>query len=178
MIALSKNEIVKIIQEWKRLSEQEQDAKIDEFQKNQPYLYQALFGPLSDGIAEENLDMAHFFLYRCLDIIFVYNKVFGNPSVKEMDEQWLINKTMLLNAELTSLAGDISMNTKFKNRLNDRLVERSIDAGLQIELLQYLDEQVENYASFKHSRQKAVQITNNLFFVFVRLLDDIYATDK
>ena len=178
MRALSKNEIVKIIQEWKRLSEQEQDVIIDEFQKNQPYLYQAIFGPLSDGIAEESLNMAHFFLYRCLDIIFVYKKAFGNPSVKEMDEQWFINKTMLLNAELISLDSDISMNAKFRNRLNDRFLERSIDAGLQMELLQYLNEQVENYASFKHSRQKGVQLTNNLLFVFVRLLDDIYASCK
>ncbi len=178
MIALSKSEIVKIIQEWKRLSEHEQDALIDEFQKNQPYMYQAIYGPLSDSIAEESLNMAHFFIHSCLDIIFVYKKTFGNPSAKGMDYQWFINKTMLLNAELTSLAQDVPMNEKFRNRLNDRLVERSIDAGLQMELFQYLDEQLENYASFKHSRQKGVQITNNLLFVFVRLLDDIYTSGK
>lgn len=178
MRALSKSEIVSIIQEGKRLSEQEGTVILDEFEKNQPHLYQAIFGPLSDGIAEDSLDMAHHFLALCLDIIFVYKKAFGNPSVKERDEQWLINKTKLLDAELKSLTKDIPMNAKFRNRLSDRLVERSIEAGVQIELLQYLDEQVKNYASFKHSRQKGVQITNNLLFVVVRLMDDIYASGK
>ncbi len=178
MRALSKSEIVSIIQEGKRLSEQEGTAILDEFEKNQPHLYQAIFGPLSDGIAEDSLDMAHLFLDLCLDIIFVYKKAFGNPSVKERDEQWFINKTRLLDAELKSLTKDIPMNVKFRNRLSDRLVERSIEAGVQMELLQYLDEQVINYASFKHSRQKGVQITNNLLFVVVRLMDDIYASGK
>lgn len=178
MRALSKSEIVSIIQEGKRLSEQEGTVILDEFEKNQPHLYQAIFGPLSGGIAEDSLDMAHLFLALCLDIIFVYKKAFGNPSVKERDEQWLINKTKLLDAELKSLTKDIPMNAKFRNRLSDRLVERSIEAGVQMELLQYLDEQVKNYASFKHSRQKGVQITNNLLFVVVRLMDDIYASGK
>ena len=55
MRALSKSEIVSIIQEGKRLSEQEGTAILDEFEKNQPHLYQAIFGPLSDGIAEYSL---------------------------------------------------------------------------------------------------------------------------
>jgi len=165
--ALSKSEIESIVQEGKRLSGQEETAILDEFEKNQPHLYQAIFGPLSDGIAEDSLD-----------IIFVYKKAFGNPSVKERDEQWLINKTRLLDAELKSLTKDKPMNVKFRNRLSDRLVERSIEAGVQMELLQYLDEQVKNYASFKQSRQKGVQITNNLLFVVVRLMDDIYASGK
>jgi hypothetical protein len=176
--ALSKSEIVSIIQEGKRLSEQEETAILDEFEKNQPHLYQAIFGPLSDGIAEYSLDMAYLFLDLFLDIIFVYKKAFGNPSVKERDEQWLINKTSLLDAELKSLTKVIPMNAKFRNRLSDRFIERSIEAGVQMELLQYLDEQVKNYASFKQSRQKGVQITNNLLFVVIRLMDDIYASDK
>ncbi len=178
MRALSKSDIVSIIQEGKRLSEQEGTAILDEFEKNQPHLYQSIFGPLSDGIAEYSLDMAYLFLDLFLDIIFVYKKAFGNPSVKERDEQWLINKTSLLDAELKSLTKDIPMNAKFRNRLNDRFVERSIEAGVQMELLRYLDEQVKNYASFKQSRQKGVQITNNLLFVVARLMDDIYASDK
>ncbi len=178
MRALTKSEIVSIIQEGKRLSEQDGTAILDEFEKNQPHMYQAIFGPLSDGIAEDSSDMSYLFLDLCLDIIFVYKKAFGNPSVKERDEQWLINQTRLLDAELKSLNKDIPMNAKFRNRLNDRLVERSIEAGVQMELLQYLDEQVKNYASFKHSRQKGVQITNNLLFVVVRLMDDIYASGK
>ena len=178
MRALLKSEIVSIIQEGKRLSEQEGTAILDEFEKDQPHLYQAIFGTLSDGIAEDSLDMAYLFLDLCFDIIFVYKKAFSNPSVKERDEQWLINKTKLLDAELKSLTKDIPMNAKFRNRLSDRLVERSIEAGVQMELLQYLDEQVINYASFEYSRQKGVQITNNLLFVVVRLMDDIYASDK
>ena len=138
--ALSKSEIVSIIQEGKRLSEQDGTAILDEFEKNQPHMYQAIFGPLSDGIAEDSSDMAYLFLDLCFDIIFVYKKAFGNPSVKEGDEQWLINKASLLDAELKSLTKDIPMNAKIRNHLSDRLVERSIEVGVQIELLRYMDQ--------------------------------------
>ncbi|MDD4272818.1 MAG: hypothetical protein PHG14_03720 [Desulfobacter postgatei] len=41
-------------------------------------------------------------------------------------------------------------------------------------LLQYLESEVVKYASFKSARKKAISITNNLLFVLVRLLGDLY----
>ena len=69
------------------------------------------------------------------------------------------------------------MSSKFRKRLSDRFVERSVEAGVHLEFLEYLNEQVQNYASFKPDRKKAVHITNNLLFVIVRLMDDIYSSE-
>ena len=45
----------------------------------------------------------------------------------------------------------------------------------QLELLEYLDEQVDNYVLFNKKREKANQFTKNLLFVLVRLFGDLYA---
>ncbi len=174
MRALSKNEVARFVQDGRKLSEKEGTAILDRFEINQPLMYQAIFGELSDGIAEENLDMANLFLDLCFDIILVYKIAFGSVPAKSKDKDWFNEKVALLDAELKSLNNEEPMSSKFKQRLSNRFVERSIEAGIQLELLQHLDEQVRNYASFKPSRKKAIHVTNNLLFVVVRLMDDIY----
>ena len=174
MRPLSKKEITKIIQEGKMMSEKDGTAILDRFERDQPQLYQAIFGLFSDGIAELNLDMAHLFLDLCFDIILIYNKAFGNPPNNAKGEDWFNKKLSLLDLELQSISDDIPMSAKFKKRLSDRFVRRSIAAGVQLELFEYLDEQVNKYAAFKSSRKKAIDMTKNLLFVVIRLMDDIY----
>jgi hypothetical protein len=55
-----------------------------------------------------------------------------------------------------------------------RFVNQSIESKIQLNLLQYLENEVLKYASFKSARKKAISITNNLLFVLVRLLGDLY----
>jgi hypothetical protein len=62
MRVLSEREINQIIQEGKKLSEEEGTAVLDQFEQEQPEIYQAIFGPLSDAIAEDSLDMSYLFL--------------------------------------------------------------------------------------------------------------------
>ncbi len=174
MRVLSKNEVARFVQDGRKLSEKEGTAILNRFEINQPLMYQAIFDELSDGIAEENIDMANLFLDLCFDIILVYKIAFGNVSAKSKDKDWFNEKVALLDAELKSLNNEEPMSSKFKQHLSNRLVERSIEAGIQLELLQHLDEQVRNYAGFKPSRKKAIHVTNNLLFVVVRLMDDIY----
>ena len=176
MRVLSKSEVAGFVQEGRKLSANEGTAILDQFERNQPQMYQAIFGELSDGIAEENLDMANLFLDLCFDIIVIYKMAFGIPSAKARGKSWFNEKVALLDAELKSLNYEDPISSKFKQRLSNRFVERSIDTGIQLELLQHLDEQVRNYASFKHSRKNAIHVSNNLLFVVVRLMDDIYSS--
>ena len=176
MRTLSKSEIAGYVQEGRQLSEREGTAILDQFERNQPQMYQAIFGELSDGIAQENLDMANLFLDLCFDIILVYKLAFGNTPAISKDEDWFYRKAALLDAELKSLNNEESMSSKFKQRLSNRFVERSVEAGIQLQLLQHLDEQVRNYASFNNSRKESIHLTNNLLFVVVRLMDDIYSS--
>ena len=120
--------------------------------------------------------MANLFLDLCFDIILVYKLAFGNTPAISKDEDWFYRKAALLDAELKSLNNEESMSSKFKQRLSNRFVERSVEAGIQLQLLQHLDEQVRNYASFNNSRKESIHLTNNLLFVVVRLMDDIYSS--
>ncbi len=45
-----------------------------------------------------------------------------------------MDKVTLLDAELKSLTDEDVINSQFKQRLRDRFVDRSLEAGLQIEL--------------------------------------------
>ena len=83
---------------------------------------------------------------------------FGDPPSKARGTNWFNEKVALLDAELKSLNNEYPINSKFKQRLNDRFVERSVDSVIQLELLQHLDEQVKNYASFckRHPKPAAI----------------------
>lgn len=174
MRALSKTEVTGFVQEARKLSAIEGTAILDQFERDQPQMYQAIFGELVDGIADENPEMANLFLDLCFDIIVVYKMAFGDPPTKARGKHWFNEKVALLDVELKSINKDIS-SSKFNQHLSNRFVERSIDAGIQLELLQHLDEQVNTFASFNHSRKKAIHFSNNLLFVVVRLMDDIYS---
>ncbi len=174
MRVLSKNEINRILSQGRMLSEREVTAILDEFEREQPEIYQAIYGVLSDGIAEENHDMANLFLDLCFDIIWIYLKAFGKPPIMQNGENWIINSISLLDAEMKSLSEDIPMNEVFRRNLQRQFVERSVNSGIQMELLEYIEAEVRKYASFKKECLAAIQITNNLLFVIVRLMDELY----
>jgi hypothetical protein len=156
------------------LSEGDITSMLDEFQEEQPEIYQAIFGELSDAIVEENRDMASLFLDLCCDIVWIYRKAFGKPPKAGRGEQRVLDSLSLLDTELKSLFDDISMNDKLRLRLQERFVKRSLESGVQMDLLEILDTEVKKYASFKKERQAAIPLTNNLLFVIVRLMDDLY----
>jgi hypothetical protein len=50
-----------------------------------------------------------------------------------------------------------------------------MEANVQLALLKHLENEVLKYASWKKQRTRAGQITNNLLFVLVRLLGELYS---
>jgi hypothetical protein len=107
----------------------------------------------------------------------VFSHAFGKPPEVRDEEEWILRHLSLIDAELKSLTTEISMNDKFRDRLQRRFVRRSIEADVQLELLKYLEGEVLKYASFKKQRTRAVKITNNLLFVLVRLMGELYNTE-
>jgi hypothetical protein len=147
---------------------------MDEFQKNQPEIYQAVYGEPSDAIAEENLEMSSMFLELSFDIIWIYHDAFGKPPTVIGREELFVNSLSLIDAELKSFSNNITMDEAFRTSLQKRFIERIIAAGVQIELLKYLDNEVRKYASFKQERSSTVNLTCGLLLVVVRLMDDLY----
>jgi len=178
MRQLTKKEIDRILARGKMLSELEITAILDEFQEEQPEIYRAVYGEPSDAIAEYNADMAGLYLELCFDIIWIYHKAFGKPPGASKGEPWVLDSLTLLDSELKSLSDAIPMEQAFRSSLQQRFVQRSIESGVQIELLQYLDQEVQQYASFKKARHSAIGVTNNFLFVVARLMDDLYGKRK
>jgi hypothetical protein len=79
---LSRNEVDDFVNEGRKLSEKEGASILDQFERRQPLMYQAIFGELSDGVADVNTDMANLFLDLCFDIILVYRMAFGTTPGK------------------------------------------------------------------------------------------------
>jgi hypothetical protein len=174
MRTLSKKEINGILMKGRMLSSKEITDIMDEFQKNQPEIYQAMYGEPSDAIAEENLEMSSMFLELCFDVIWIYRNAFGKPPTVIEREELVVNSLSLIDVELKSFCNNITMDEAFRASLQKRFIEGIIAAGVQIELLKYLDNEVRKYASFKQERRSAVNLTCGLLLVVVRLMDDLY----
>ena len=146
---------------------------LDNLQNKQPSIYRFIYGEPSDAINELNRDMANLYMDLSFDIVWFFQNKFGKlPELVE--EEWVIEKFSLLDAELKSLTNEIPMNDKFRSNLQERFVKRSLDSSIQMKLLEYIENQVNHYVSFNQKREKASQITKNLLFVLVRLFGDLY----
>ena len=146
---------------------------LDNLENKQPSIYRFIYGEPSSAIKELNRDMANLYMDLSFDIVWFFQNKFGKlPEL--VDEEWVIKKFSLLDAELKSLTNEIPMNDKFRSNLQERFVKRSLDSSIQMKLLEYIENQVNHYVSFNQKREKASQITKNLLFVLVRLFGDLY----
>jgi hypothetical protein len=174
MRVLEQREIESIIARGKNAPEFEITAILDELEKVHPGVYRMIYGEPSDVIASINKDMSNLYLDISFDVIWVFRKGFGRPPEVVNDEKWTAERLTLIDAELKSLVKEIPMSDKFRRSLQERFVKSSFESKIQLELLKYIDGQVEHYASFDEARAAASQITNNLLFVLVRLVGDLY----
>ncbi|WP_289023750.1 hypothetical protein [Desulfobacter postgatei] len=171
---LEKIEVEEIVAKGRASSEQEITEMLDALEEKHPYIYQFIFGEPSDGIAMINMDMANLYLDLSCDVIWVFNTVFGRLPELKNEEDCVLGHLSKIDAELKSITEEIRMDQKFRTKLQKRFVKQSLESKIQLNLLQYLESEVVKYASFKSARKKAISITNNLLFVLVRLLGDLY----
>ena len=122
--------------------------------------------------------MASMYLELCFDVIWIYRSAFGKPPIVPDREQLVLNSLSLLDLELKSLSDEVLMDDAFRTNLQKRFIDRFVAAGVQIDLLQYLDGEVRKYASFKEERSAAIDLTNKLLFMVVRLMDELYNKKK
>lgn len=175
MKVLNKIEIEGILAQGKSLPSYIITSTLDELEREHPGIYRIIYGEPSDVIALINKDMANLYLDLSFDVIWVFKSAFGNPPTLNDGEKWALNKLSLLDAELKSLTKEIPMNDKFRRNLQERFVKRSFGSAIQLELLQYLEQDVKKYASFNKKREMASQVTTNMLFVLVRLMGDLYS---
>lgn len=174
MRILKRREVEEIISKGRMASEYEITAMLDELEKKHPGVYRVIYGEPSDGIALINKEMADLYLDLSCDVIWFFSSAFGKLPVINNEEEWVLKHLSLIDAELKSLTNEVPMSSKFRKNLQERFVKRSFESKIQLELMQHLENEVVKYASFKKARKKAVLLTNNLLFVLVRLIGDLY----
>ncbi len=174
MRILDRKQVQETIAQGRSAPEHVITAFLDEIETEYPGIYRIIYGEPSDAIATINKEMASLYLDLSCDVVWLFMKAFGKPPVIQNEEKWISEQLSLIDAELKSLTNEIPMNGKFRDNLQNRFVKRSLDASVQFELMEYLKNEVEKYASFKKARSAASQITNNLLFVLVRVMGDLY----
>ncbi len=177
MKILNQIEVEEIILRGKKAPDHKITAILDELEAKHLGVYRVIYGEPSDAIAAINKDMANLYLDLSFDVVWVFDEAFGKPPEVKNEEQWVIRKLSLIDAELKSLTNEIPMHDKFRDNLQERFINSSFEAKIQLELLRYLENEVAKYASFNKKRAKASHITNNLLFVLVRLMGDLYNID-
>lgn len=176
MRELSDKELYQALSYTKSIDEETGRKIMDQFQLGHPALAEILFAIFPSVIAEENESMSYLFMDLSFDVLCVYQKAFGPlPSQHDMDRNWLEKQTMLLDIELQALLKDKIMDEKIRSKLQDRLLQRSLKEAGQTGLINFMNAAIDDYASENTSRVPAIQITQNLIFSVIRLLDSLYS---
>jgi hypothetical protein len=174
MKILDRNELNGLLAQGRTAPERAITEMLDEFETRHRTAYRVIYGEPSDAIASINTEMANLYLDLACDVVWVFYRAFGRPPEIHNEEGWVLEKLSLIDAELKSLTAEVPMNKRFRDKLQGRFAKRARNTHVQLELLKYLEEEVARYSSFKKQRAQAVHLTNNLLFVLVRLMGDLY----
>ena len=176
MRILGQTEVEGLVAKGKDAPEQKITAILNDLEREHPAVYRLIYGEPSDAIAAINKDMANLYLDLAFDVVWVFLEAFGKPPKIANEEGWVSQRLAMIDAELKSLAPEVKMDHKLRTKLRERFANNSFASGIQLVLLQHLQGEVAKYASFKRRRAAAAQLTNNLLFVLVRLIGDLYNT--
>lgn len=177
MRTLSSTEINDALQIIKTFSDSKLNELLDQFENEFPEIYYSIYGELSDRIGIYNLSMGDLFLDLCFDIFYIYSHYFGTPPKISNIKEWMDSKLRLINAELQSTSEEFEMEDKFREKLQNKFVDRVKKINLQMQLLAHMNNAVEKYVVFDRNRNAALPITENFLYVVVRLFDEIYHSD-
>jgi hypothetical protein len=67
------------------------------------------------------------------------------------------------------------MDDKFRDKLQNRLVQREIEENPQPGLIKFMNAAIDDFASESPARVKATQITQTMIYVVVRLFCSLYS---
>ncbi len=179
MSELTDNELYQALKYAKSIDEETGSKIIRQFQIEQTALAQIIFGIFPSVIAEQDRDMSYLFMDLCFDVLCVFQKAFGStPAHNDLDFDWLEKQAVLLDVELQSLIKERSMDGKLRVKLQNRFAERSIKDTPQPGLVKYLKAAIDDFASESPGRVPAIQVTQTMIFIVVRLFNNLYSMRK
>lgn len=175
MHELTDRELYQALQYAKSQDENAGRAILQQFQSEQSALAQTIFGVFSALIADKDRNLANLFMDLCFDVICVFRHAFGSlPNQKVLNMEWLQNTAALLDAELQAFMPGNQMDTKFRDKFQNRFTERLIDSNAQTGLLKFMDEAISEYIAVSPADPEAVRTTRTMIYVVIQLFCAIY----
>jgi hypothetical protein len=171
---LQPTEIANLAAKSKDTPEHSVTAFLDELERKHAAIYRVIYGEPSDAIAAINEDMANLYLELAVEVVWIFAEAFGKLPEMADGDAWVFGRLAMIDAELKSIAPETQMDAKFRTTLQDRFANSAVKSGIQMALLAHLRDEIERYASFNRRRGSAIHLTNNMLFVLVRLLGDMY----
>lgn len=176
MHELSERELYQALEYAKSIDDVAGRKIIEQFQIDQPALAETVFYIFPALVSEVNLDMSHLFMDLCFDVICVFQKAFGPlPSQNDMDYGWLEKQAILLNNDLQPLISDRPIDEKTRSKIEDHLLQRSLDETVQMGLVNFMNAAIDDYASENTARVPAIKTTQTMIFIVVRLFCNLYS---
>lgn len=173
MHELSERELYQALEYAKSIDEENGRRIMAQFETDQPMLFQTVLGVFPSIIAGHNQDMAHLFMDLCFEVLCVYQKARGGMPKFSDDPTWMERQAILLETELQALMQDRQADESAPKNLHDRLAkykENPIQAGL----VKFLNESIDEFASDSVSRVAAIELTQAMIFIVVRLFNTLY----
>lgn len=173
MHELTERELYQALEYAKSIDEENGKQIMSQFETDQPMLFQTIFGVFPTIIADQNQDMAHLFMDLCFEVICVYQKAFGDTPKYIDDPTWMERQAILLDEEFQSLMQNQGMDETIRKSMQDRFVKHNENL-VQIGLVKFLNESIDEFASYHISRVPAIEFTQAMIFVVVRLFNSLY----
>ncbi|MEI6268759.1 MAG: hypothetical protein WCP01_07770 [Methylococcaceae bacterium] len=173
MHELTESELYQALKYAKSIEEDDAKIMMSQFELDQPQLFQALFGIFTSIVADQNQDMAHLFMDLCFDVLCVYQKTFGDTPKSIDDPTWMEKQAILLEAEFAVL---------LQNRYVDEAKREGVQEHfstykeniLQLGLVKFLNECIDEFAAEQVSRVPAIELTQAMILLVVKLFNDLY----
>ncbi len=175
MKELTEQEIYQALTYAKSIDEDGGRKIIEQFQKEQTGLAQAIFSIFPQVIAQKNEGMAFLFMDLCFDVLCVFQHAFGPvPSQSNMDLDWLEKQAVLIDTELQALDSNNGMDEKIRSKLEDRFVDRIIQDSPQSGLVYYMNRLIDESAPEIPDGASAIETTQTMIFIVIRLFANLY----
>ena len=179
MHELSDKELYQAIEYAKSIDEETGRSILNQFQKDQPALAQTLFNIFPSVIAERSQDLAYLFMDMCFDIICIYQHAFGStPIQNEVNQDWLEKQAALMDAEIQALIPENNVDTKIKEKLQNRLIERVQAETVQQGLINFMNAWIDEFNAETPNSEESVKTTKGMIFAAVRLFNNLYVNNK
>ena len=173
MHELTERELYQELEYAKSLDEDSGRSILSQFDADQPMLFQTIFGVFPSIIADQNQDMANLFMDLCFEVVCVYQKSFGDTPKFIDDTTWMERQAILLEADFQSFLQAQPLDETKRRALHERLVKH-YGNQVQIGLIKFLNESIDEFASYNVSRVPAIGFTQAMIFVVVKLLNNLY----